>query len=195
MKSVEHSAPQVGLEYRYQQRLMGTEQGYRLTPEGLYWDLGRWDGELPYRDIAFMRFSLRPANLAAQRFLTEIRSHNGLKLTIASVSAKGVLMSEDRGPVYRPFVMALAERVSAASPACRLEAGLPRWRWWPSVFFAVATLAALLYAMGHAVMTGQTALAVMMVVFGGFFIWQIGATLLRNRPRVFTGAIPPDVLP
>jgi hypothetical protein len=47
----------------------------------------------------------------------------------------------------------------------------------------------------HALTIGEKSLAVMMAIFGGLFIWQVGMTLLRNRPRICGAAIPEEVLP
>lgn len=182
-------------EYQYRPRITGAVHTFRLTPDALEWDLGRWSGRLPYRDVAYMRFSLRPTNLASNRYLVEVRSKDGLKLPIASVSTKSMLVSENRGPAYRVFVTELASRVRAAAPASHFEAGLPSWRWWPAVIFAFTTLAAILYVMAHAFAIGEKSLAVMMTVFGGLFVWQVGVTLLRNRPRICGAAIPAEVLP
>jgi hypothetical protein len=185
-----------GSEYQYHPRVMGVAYGFRLAPDALEWDLGGRSGRLPYRDITFIRFSLRPTNLMSNRYLTEIWSRGGPKLAIASVSAKGMLVSEDRGPAYRPFIMKLAARVEAAAPACRLESGLPQWRWYPAVVFAAATFAAVLYVMGRALVTGEIPLAVLMAIFGALFVWQVGLMLLRNRPRICEArAIPKEVLP
>jgi hypothetical protein len=182
-------------EYQYRPRVPGATHSFRLAPDALEWDLGRWSGRLPYRDVAYMRFSLRPTNLTSNRYLTEVRSKDGLKLPIASVSAKSMLISENRGPAYRAFVTELAARVHAAAPASRFEAGLAAWRWWPAVIFAFVTFGAVVYVMLHALTIGEKSLAVMMAIFGGLFIWQVGMTLLRNRPRVCGAAIPEEVLP
>lgn len=185
-----------GIEYAYHPRIVGAPYSYRLGPDALEWDLGSHNGRLLYREIAFMRFSLRPTNLTSKRYLTEMWSRDGLKLTIASASVKSMFSSEDRGARYRPFVTALAARVEAAAPACRFESGLPQWRWYPAVVFAIATFGAVFYVMVYALMRGEKTVAAMMAAFVALYIWQVGVMLLRNRPRVCNAqTIPAEILP
>lgn len=48
----------------------------------------------------------------------------------------------------------------------------------------------------RALITGEFAGALFLVGFGGWFVWQIGGFMRRNRPRSYTfDALPDDVLP
>jgi hypothetical protein len=183
-------------EYRFRARIVGAEQIFRLTPGALEWESGSERRRIPYRDIAFVRLSYRPANMSLKRYLAEIWPREGAKLSMASVSTQGPFNLENRGAIYSPFVVEFGKRVDAAQPGFRLEAGMPRWRWWPAAVFAGATLVALIYVAVQALLMHDRGLALVMLIFGAFFIWQAGMMLLRNRPRMCEArAVPADILP
>jgi hypothetical protein len=182
--------------YRYRPRMVGAEFSFRLEPDALAWEVGRRNGRLAYRDIARLRLGYRPANLAGSRFIAEIWSRAGAKLEIVSISQRSLFDYQNLAPQYRAFVAELARRIAASGGACRCDAGFPPWRWWPALFVAVTTLAAAAYVSLRALIAGDVAAGAVIAVFGLFFLWQIGAMIVRNRPRVFDpNSAPGDVLP
>lgn len=182
--------------YRYRPRMVGAEFSFRLEPDALAWKLGRRNGRLAYRDIARLRLGYRPANLAGSRFIAEIWSRAGAKLQIASVSQRSLFDFQNLAPQYRAFVVELGRRIAASGGGCRCDAGFPPWRWWPALFVAAATLAAAVYVSLYALIAGDVAAGAIVAAFGLFFLWQIGAMIVRNRPRVFDpDSTPGDVLP
>jgi hypothetical protein len=184
------------LSYQFRPRIVGAEHIFRLAPDALEWESGSQRRRIPYGDIASLRLSYRPANFTLRRFLTEIWPREGGKLSIASVSAQGPFNFEDRSSIYSSFVVELGRRIGAAQPGFHFNAGMPRWRWWPAAVFAIATLAALLYVALQAFAMRDNNLAVVMLVFGALFVWQVGTMLLRNRPRRCEAfSIPPEILP
>lgn len=184
------AAPNSGfLTYAYRPRMMGADYSFQLSPQALEWDIGRRAGKISYRDIARVRLGFSPSNFAANRFVTEIWSREGLKLLIASVSAKSLFDFENRGPAYRHFVEELSRKVAASGAHCRFEAGFPSWRWWPAVIVGVTAVLAALYLCIRVLLMGELAIAAILAALGLFFCWQIGSMILRNRPRVFA---PPD---
>lgn len=184
------------IEYRFRARIVGAEQIFRLAPGALEWESGSERRRIAYRDIGLVRLSYRPANMSLKRYLAEIWPREGSKLSIASVSAQGPFNLENRGAVYSPFVVELGKRVDASQPGFRFEAGMPRWRWWPAAAFAGATLVALIYVAVQALLMGDSGLALVMLIFGAFFVLQAGMMLLRNRPRMCEArAVPADILP
>lgn len=182
--------------YRFRPRLIGAEHIFRLAPDALEWESGSQSKRIPYRDITSFRLSYRPANMTLRRFLAEIWPRESGKLSIASVSAQGPFNIEDRGAIYSPFIVELGRRIDAAKPGFRFDAGMPRWRWWPAAVFAGATLVALIYVAVQALLMHDSGLAVVMLIFGVFFVWQVGRMLHRNRPRMCEArSIPADILP
>ena len=190
------ASPSSHFEYRFRPRIVGAEHVFRLVPGALEWEAGSQSRRISYRDIAAVRLSYRPANVTLKRFLAEIWPREGGKLSLISVSAQGPFNFEDRSTVYSPFVVELGRRIDAVQPGFHFDAGMPRWRWWPATVFAAATLVALIYVAVQAFTMRDTSLAVVMLVFGVLFIWQIGTMLLRNRPRMCEArSIPPEILP
>jgi hypothetical protein len=184
------------LSYQFRPRIVGAEHIFHLAPEALEWESGSQRRRIPYRDIVALRLSYRPANVTLRRFLTELWPREGGKLLIVSVSAQGPFNFEDRSAVYSPFVVELGRRVDAAQPGFQIDAGMPRWRWWPAAVFVFATLAALIYVALQAFAMRDNNLAVVMLVFGALFVWQVGTMLLRNRPRrCEASSIPSELLP
>lgn len=182
--------------YGFRPRVVGAEHIFRLTQDALEFEASNRQRRISYRDIARLRLSYRPANVTLRRFVAEIWPREGGKLSIASVSSQGPFNFEDRGAIYSSFVVELGRRIDAAQPGFRFEAGMPRWRWWPATVFAAATIAAIVYVALQALAMRDNSLAVVMLVFGALFIWQVGTMLLRNRPRMCeVRSIPPDILP
>jgi len=184
------------IEYRFRPRIVGAEHVFRLASATLEWEFGNQRRSIPYRDVAFLRLSYRPANMTMRRFLAEIRPRNGSKLSIVSVSAQGLFNFEDRGASYSSFISELGRRIDAAQPGFPVSTGMPRWRWWPATVFAVATLVALIYVAAQALLMRDSSLVVVMLAFGLLFTWQVGMMLQRNRPRICEArSIPRDILP
>lgn len=197
--SPENSAAGLGpgdLEYRFRARPIGGETVFRLTPDALKFEGSNRKLRVRYADIARVRLGFRPANLAAQRFLAEVWLRAGGKLSIASVSARGMFNSENQGKAYNAFVTELCRRIGAAQPALKLEAGMPAWRWWPAAVFGLATFGAVVYLLAIALRDAKYSLMVVIVIFAGLFASQIGTMIYRNRPRrCGLDSIPAEVLP
>jgi hypothetical protein len=184
------------MSYCYRPRMMGAEFSFRLEPDALSWELGRRSGRLAYRDIARLRLGYRPTNLAGSRYIAEIWPRAGVKLEIASISQRSLFDFQNLAPQYRAFVVELTRRIAASGGVCRCDAGFPPWRWWPALFVAAVTLAAAVYISLWALIAGDVAAGILIAAFGLFFLWQIGAMIVRNRPRSFEpNSAPGDVLP
>jgi hypothetical protein len=130
------------------------------------------------------------------RYTTEIFPRNGGRMEISSASARGVLDSTNQGAAYRVFVAELNRRIVAARSDCRFEAGMAAWRFWPSVAVTAAMGAALLYVLARGLQGEQLLTALLLVVFGAFFLWQMARMVYGNRPRPYSpDAIPPELMP
>ncbi len=189
--SADHS-----FEYRFRARPVGGETILRLLPNALEVETGNRKTQMRYSDVARLRLSFRPANLAAQRYLAEIWSRTSGKLSLASVSARGMFHFDNQAKPYRAFVTELCRRIGEVQPSLEIEAGLAAWRWWPGAVFGGAIVVAVLYFMVLALRDGKFSLLVVVLIFAALFVSQIGTMLLRNRPRRGRmNSIPAQVLP
>lgn len=168
----------------------------RLRPDAIEWRIGFASGRVAYGDIRRVRLSFRPVNLLNYRFLTEIWTHKGPKLEIASASWKSMVQQERLDGPYRQFVLELHQRLLRAESTARFQRGSPVALYWPGVaVFAAASLA----MAGLFVRTLQMGTLGAALFVGGFlllFIWQAGTFFTRNRPGTYRAdAIPEAVLP
>ncbi len=184
------------LTYSYRPRMMGADYSFQLAPQALAWDIGKRTGRILYHDIERVRLSFRPSNFASNRFVAEIWSNGGLKLSIASVSARSLFDFENRGPAYRDFVKELSRKIAASGAHCIFEAGFPSWRWWPAFTIGMAAILAALYLCARTLLAGELAIAAILGALGVYFCWQIGSMIVRNYPRIFTPPeIPESIMP
>lgn len=183
-------------EYRFRLRPVGAETVLRLLPDALEIESANRKAQVRYQDVTHVRLSFRPANLAAQRYLTEIRSRTSGKVVLPSVSARGMFHFDNKAPVYRVFVTELCRRIGERQPSLQIDAGLSAWRWWPSAAFGGAIALAVLYFLAIALRDGNFSLLVVVLIFAALLASQVGTMLLRNRPRrAPMNSIPAQVLP
>jgi len=180
--------------YRYRPRVMSNERVFALLDRAIEWEEGRRSGQILYADISRIRLGYRPGNLANNRFVAEIWAKDGTKLEIASLSARTMFDSENLGPQFRIFIAELHRRIADVSTSCHFEGGLPAWRWWPAAIVAVVTISAALYLIGRALVMGELMLTALMICLGAFLMWQMGGTVLRNRPRKYSPLLIPAIL-
>ena len=182
--------------YAYKPRLMGPPYEFALSKDSLDWAIGMRTGRVSYPMIRHIRLGYKPTNLASSRFIAEIWPLNSPKITIHSVSARSLVDMADQGPDYSKFLRELHRRIAAAKGECVYQAGLPSWRWWPSVVVAIAVLLAVVYIVIQAVAAAHYLLSGVIAMVGAWFLWQIWHIIVRNRPRYYRyDEIPEDVLP
>jgi hypothetical protein len=190
------TAPADEVLYSYKPSLMGPPQAFRAAPDALEWEVGRYSGRIPYRDIRRVRLLYRPANLQTHRFLAEIWAERAPKLKIASVSWRSLTEQQRQDAAYKAFIGTLHRRLAEAEADRVLQAGSPPWLYWPGVvvFFGLAVAIMLLIARG--IQEGTLTGAALAAVFFAFYLWQLGTFFLRNRPGTYRPeAIPAAVLP
>jgi hypothetical protein len=194
--STESAIESADLEYRFRLRSTGGETILRLLPNALEIEVASHRTQVRYTDVARVRLSFRPANLAGQRYLTEIWSRVGGKLLVPSVSARGMFYFDNQAVAYRAFVNELCRRIGEAQPALQIDAGLSAWRWWPGVVFGGGMVVAIAYFLVIALRDVNFSLLVVVLIFAALFVSQIGTMLSRNRPRkARMNSIPAQVLP
>jgi len=182
--------------YVYKPSLLGAPWEFRLLPDRLAFAAGSRAGAVPYSDIRRVRLSFRPVTMQSYRFIAEIWSSSGPKLTIASTSWRGLLEQERLDKGYREFVLALHRRIADAGASPLLEAGSHPLLYWPGLaIFALIALgvAALLI---RALTQDSWAATLFLAAFFALLLWQIGGFFRRNRPRRYGArAVPDEVLP
>jgi hypothetical protein len=180
----------------FKPRLMGPAHEFALSKDALDWAIGPRSGRVSYPMIKHIRLGYKPTSMASSRFIAEIWPLNAQKLFMYSVSARSLIDMADQGNDYERFLRELHRRVEASKANCVYEAGFPAWRWWPSVIVAAATFFLIAYIAFQGFVAGHHALTGVIILIGGWFLWQIWNIVMRNRPRSYRpDAIPEDVLP
>ena len=182
--------------YSHKPSLMGAAWQFRLTPDALEWQAGRYQGRIPYARISRVRLSFRPVTMQTRRFVTEIWPIGGARLSIASTSWRSLVEQETQDQAYGAFIRDLHRRIAAAGAQesgaeTSFETGSPPMLYWPGlVVFAGAALGLAVLTV-RALQIGQFAGAAFVGGFFGLFLWQSGTYFRRNRP----GRYRPDTLP
>jgi hypothetical protein len=185
-----------GLSYLYKPSLFGAPNQFLLRPDGLQWQMGSYQGFVPYRAVRRVRLSYRPATMQTQRFVTEIWSDNNPKIQIASASWRTFMEQERLDAGYAGFVIELHRGLTAAGSAAQFSTGMPVVSYWiGAVVFGAAWLALVLLTMRALQIgewTGAALIGALCVVFG----FQLGNYFRRNRPGHYRpDAVPSAVLP
>ena len=183
-------------QYSYKPSLMAPPQAFRAGPDALEWEVGRYSGRIPYRDIRRVRLLYRPANLQTHRFLAEIWAERAPKLKIASVSWWSLTEQRRQDVAYKAFIGALHRRLAEAGAESAFEAGSPPWLYWPGVLVFCGIALAIVLLIARGVQEGALGGAALAAVLLAFFLWQLGTFFVRNRPGSYRpDAIPAAVLP
>lgn len=182
--------------YSFKPSLMGVAREFRLSRDGLRWELGRHKGRIPYGAIRRIRLSYRPVTLQNHRFLAEVWADGAPKLQVVSVSWRSLVEQERHDAAYKAFIRALHQRIALAGAKPMLHVGTPPWVYWPgvAVFIACAVFLPylLLRAMGEGSLGGVAIVGSLLVLL----LWQVGAFFWRNQPGSYeVDAIPAKALP
>jgi len=183
-----------GKTYFYRASLMGPAYRFELTDEGIVWTIGRRSGLWPYADVTSVRLSYRPMAMQRKRYSAELRNRAGKRLKMFSTTKQTAALMEPQFG-YPAFIATLHEKLAAAGSTATLSAGIK-----PLTFNVLATALALLgVAMAalliRALITGEFAGVVFIVLLSALFGWQGWDFLRRNRPRSYTfDHVPKDLL-
>lgn len=182
--------------YSYKPSLMGAPWEFWLRPDVLEWRVGRHQGRTPYGNIMRVRLSYRPITMQTNRFLTELWSTEGPRLTIASSSWQSMVEQGSQIGAYGAFVRELHARLVAAGARAHFQAGISGFLYWPGLAaFAGVVLATVILVVRALVLLEWPAVALL----GGFlalFLWYSGRFFLRNRPRPYRpDAVPVELVP
>lgn len=182
--------------YAYKPSLASAPWQFRLGPDALEWRLGARADRLAYGHIRRLRLSFRPAGIGSRRYIAEIWPASGPKLTIASMSLKGIAERERLDAGYAAFVAELNRRVGAAGARASFERGVAPLLYWPALALSAAAALAMAALAVEAMRAGVLAGALFVVAFLALFLWQMSDFFRRNRPGTYRpDALPADVLP
>ena len=119
--------------YIHKPSLMGAPWELRLRPEALEWRTGRHEGRIPYARITRVRLSFRPVTMQTRRFLAEVWSAGGPRLSIASTSWRSMVEQAAQDQAYGAFMRELHRRTIAALRRCCTGRGLRSSSVWSRV--------------------------------------------------------------
>lgn len=180
--------------YAFRHSMMGAPHAFRVAHDALYWHVGRYDGRIPYRTIRRIRLAFRPVSMQTHRFIAEIWSDNAPKLSVASVSRRGLMEQERQDAAYRAFVQALHQRIAETGATPVLQAGSSPWLYWPGLGLLAALALTFPVMFFRSLQAGTGMSAALMIVLLIVFLWQLGLFFWRNRPGTYRADAPPATL-
>jgi hypothetical protein len=201
MTSAHASVPAVAsddtdLTYGFKPSMMSGPHVFRLAPDVLHWEVGRYSGRVPYASIRRIRLSYRPVSLATHRFIAEIWSDVAPKLTVASTSWKSLVEQQRNDAHYTAFVRALNRRIATSGGAPLFRAGAVPLLYWPGAVLCAGLGLGFPWIIVRALQAGALGAAALIGLLMLLFAWQMGNIFWRNRPRAYSPLdIPSDVLP
>lgn len=150
----------------------------------------------PLKEIAQVRLTYEPRNTMAKGFRMKLWFSNNRTAVMTNLAWKSLIQVERQDEAYRRFVTTLISEIGKANPACTFLAGQAKPLWAMVALAAGLSLVGLIWLVARAWLAGSTSMALLTLLFGGYFAFTISEMLRRNRPRPFTPqAIPADILP
>lgn len=182
--------------YSFKPSLMGAPQEFRVGTDALYWQVGQYQGRIPYRAIKAVRLSFRPMTMQTQRFVAEIWADDAPKLTVASASVRGIVEMLRQDAAYAAFVRALHWQMTARGAKPQLLAGSSHYLYWPGIVLFGLLGPALIVMLVHSVQAGAGAGAAIVGLVMLYFFSQMAMFFWRNWPSAYDAdALPERVLP
>lgn len=182
--------------YIHKPSLMGAPWELRLRPEALEWRTGRHEGRIPYARVTRVRLSFRPVTMQTRRFLAEVWSAGGPRLSIASTSWRSMVEQAAQDQAYGAFMRELHRRIAAAGVTPAYDRGSPALLYWPGLAVFVGVVAGFAVLIVQALDIGAYGGAAVVGAFFALFAWQGGTYFRRNRPgRYRPDALPADLVP
>ncbi|MGE0523634.1 MAG: hypothetical protein AB7O60_11435 [Variibacter sp.] len=191
-KPSERRSPDEVEAYSFRASLMSSGHHFKLTPEGLEFQIGRRSGCIPYSAIRRLRISFRPVALASNRYLVELWSDQWPKVQIASTTWRSLAEQVAQTADFAAFIRALHHKIVQARgrPVC--EKGSPPWLFWPGVALFVAVALGLAALSVRGLREGTVSGAAFVATFLGIYLWQMGRFFRKNRPGTYNVSAPPD---
>ncbi len=195
MSDVQAPAAPEDLAYSYRPSLLGAGWTFRLTQNGIAWEMGRKTGLVAYRDIRRVRLSFKPVSMQSQRFLCEVFADGAPKLPIISSSWKSLLDQERLDKPYSAFVVEMHRRIAqSGAQQTKFEQGGFPLVYWPGLVSFVGVALGLALVTVRALQAAALGGAAFIGAFFVLFLWQGGNFFRRNRPGVYRVDALPEVL-
>jgi len=189
------SATGDGTHYLFKSSLEGGAKQLTLSDAGLTVQATRTE-LWPLESIAAIRLSYRPASMQAWRFRADIETLSGQSIKIFSTTWHSISQMARQDDDYRAFITELHRRLASVHSSARLTAGINPVLYMAGLVVMALIGISILGLFVRALVTAEFAGALFLAGFGGWFVWQIGGFMRRNRPRGYTfDALPKDVLP
>ncbi|MEP9378136.1 hypothetical protein ABLE91_15575 [Aquabacter sp. CN5-332] len=185
MSEIEASTEADGLVYAARPKMMGPGSRFRLHDGVLDWTVGPRSGRLALADVASVRLSYHPGQLASPNYEMRLKGRGGEDLKIGSLSRTSVTGIEDNRRAYAAFVRAVHGALPPAA-SIRFDGGLPSWRWGLMSVLGAITACGLLAVLASAVLSGQWPVAALMAVLTPLLGWPLAETLWRNKPAPYS---------
>jgi len=189
------SATGNGTHYLFKSSLAGGAKQLTLTDAGLSVQATKvalW----PLDTIAAIRLSYRPASMQAWRFRADIATQSGQGIAVYSTTWHSISQMARQDDGYRAFIVELHRRLAQIDSRARLIAGINPVLYMAGLVVMALIGISIVGLFVRALITAEFAGALFLAGFGGWFIWQIGGFMRRNRPRSYTfDTLPKDVLP
>src|SRR3954447_7592138 len=146
MSSLDPTVAPAATSYAYKASLVGAPFEFQLLDDGIEWRRGDRALRVAYRDITKVRMGFRPVTMQSYRFLTEIWSCSGVKISLASSSWRSLVEQERHDAAYTAFVTELHRRLVAAGTSAAFHYGSLPLLYWPGVviFFGLCLAAVVL---------------------------------------------------
>ncbi len=189
--SVTPAGDEDAITYAYRTSAMGAPRAFALLDDAIEWRRGTASGRIPYAQVRYVRMAYRPVSMQSQRFLTEIWAEGGVKMTIVSTSARGMMEQERLDGPYTAFIVELHRRVAHAGGRTQFVQGFNPLLYWAGVVMFAAAGLGLAGLTARAAQASLWLPAAFIAAFFAFFLWQGGNYFSRNRPRAYS----PDSLP
>jgi hypothetical protein len=176
--------------------LIGGAWSFRVGADALHWTSGSDSGRISYDDIKRVRLSYRPRSMQRHRFLTELWTLAGPKVTILSTSWKSISELERLDRPYRNFVLALHQQLAARGRSIEFIGGTNPAKFWVGLVVFVPLVAGIIGVVIRAFQQDAHFAALLIVAFLALFLLQGVNYFRRNRPvRYRPDAVPPELLP
>jgi hypothetical protein len=177
--------------YAFKPSLVGPPAEFVLGDNEVEWRRGNRSVRVAYRDVRHVRLLFRPVTMQHFRFIAEVRSGAGVKLTIASTSWRSMVEQERLDGPYKAFLAEPHRRIAASGASVIYRSGAPAFLYWPGAAIFVGLMAATIFLAVGAMSSGEWKGAAVVATLMGLFVWQMGTFFRRNLPGSYT----PDDLP
>ncbi len=194
--SLDDTARPDATHYAFKPSFVGAPSEFQLFENDLEWRNPSRSLRIAYRDISHVRLVFRPVTLHNYRFVAELRSRTGIKLTVASASWRSMVEYERHDAQYTAFIAELHRRIAASGATPVYRAGAPAFLYWPGLLIFSGLMIATTILAFRAVGIGEWQGAIFVALMLCLFLWQSIPFFRRNWPAAYAADnLPARALP